>query len=193
MIRPRCTSPADLYRSLAILRGQPVPEPTPAPVPPPIQKQESSIQDPVPSIQNPAASTQDPASNNKQPASSIQNPGSSIAERTPPDWTAFHDEVRRLERDTALQLFAAAQERIRSIRLGVATRHSLSDVTRFLDLASRLARRALGKTDELEMGVSSSDVLADFEQAIKQMSAQPPVEQPASPGADAVASGGASK
>jgi hypothetical protein len=172
MIRERCISPADLYRSLAILRGQPVPDPTPAPTP-------ASPPNPDTSVPNPAASDQDPASNIKQPASSIQNPGSSIAERTPPDWTAFHDEVRRLERDTALQLFAAAQERIRSIRLGVATRHSLSDVTRFLDLASRLARRALGKTDELEMGASSSDVLADFEQAIKQMSAQPPVEQPA--------------
>ncbi len=184
MLRERCISPADLYRSLAILRGQPVPEPTPPPSPASTQNPASSIQNQGTSIQNPVSSTQDPASgipnptvSNQAPAASNQNPGTSIPDS--PDWDAFHDEIRLRERNMAIELFDAANERIFAIRSGTAARHSLSDVSRLLDIASRLARRALGKTDELEVGNSTSEIFSQFEQAVNQICAQPPVPPPA--------------
>jgi hypothetical protein len=147
-LRPRCISRSQLKTRLAELRGQPLSPPA------------GKVSVPAEPLESQEFPTQ----------SKFKNQNSKI-DFDPPDWSSFAEQTRLYEQEMAQQLFAAARQRILAIRAGVAPKSAFSEVARFTDLASRLARRAAGITDPSSETPQSAqaDLLVQFEEAIKEI------------------------
>jgi hypothetical protein len=202
----RCTSPDDLRARLAQIRGQPLP-PRPSPPPPapaavaPVSKGASvSVPAPCALVRPLPDSTAAPAPvhvgvqpdpapfPNPVVESEIQRPKSEIASDSPPNWGSRNDQIRGEEWTLGTALLAASRRRLRFILAGRAPHHTLAEAARLADLGSRLARRAIGSTEPVDVISSAAHdrFLADYEDSIKQIvagrtPAPVPEPDPASP------------
>jgi hypothetical protein len=142
-LHPRCISRSQLKTRLAELHGEPLP-PSAGEVP-----------------AEPPKSEEFPT----QSKIEIQN------SKFDSDWSSFAEQTRLHEQEMAQQLFAAARQRVLAIRAGVAPKSAFSEVARFTDLASKLARRAAGITDPSSETPESAQagLLLQFEEAIKEI------------------------
>jgi hypothetical protein len=107
---------------------------------------------------------------------------------SPPNWGSRNDQIRGEEWTLGTALLAASRRRLRFILAGRAPQHTLAEAARFADLGSRLARRAIGSTEPVDVISSAAHdrFLADYEDSIKQIvagrtPAPVPEPDPASP------------
>ena len=180
----RCFSSDDIKARLAYLRSHPFPgrdEPKPSATPCPPDPSSSvalAKEDPDPANED-AMSVAD-SLNGPVPST----PASCPQSETENSLTFSADEVRRCESELARELYSTARYRLLALRAGNAPKAAFSEIARFIDLASTLARRAAGLADQTSAASAANNrAFIQFEEAIKEIAAQSAAASTANVGA----------